>query len=180
MKNLIRALLLAVMALTCVSAALAESPFLYQIPGAEVTRFSAVLLPATADTLWFQSASPRPLMAAKTRAEAWYPPKDIPVGTARGGSLDTDKKRVRGVFLAAKSPFWFQVFYPNAANSNADKGLVGGSYVTVDSSATVAAAGPASTRGDKYPCRALITGFPDSVIVKGCASGDSVRIFVGY
>lgn len=178
MKTLLLFVLLATV--VCAGAAMAESPYVYQIPNALVTRFSAFLPPATADTLYFSNTSPRPLMAAKARAESWYKPADIPTGSGRNGGLNTEKMRARGVFLAAKSPFWYQVFYSNAANANLDKGLVSGSYVTVDSCATVAAAGPTSTRGDKYPCRALIVGYPDSVIVKGCASGDSVRVFIGY
>lgn len=180
MKRLTLLLMLLFVALVSVTPAAAESPYTFQIPDAAVTRFSAMIAPATADTLYFTATSPRTLMDAATRANAWYKPADIPIAADAAGNTIVQTRRARGVFLAAKQPFWFRVYYPGAINKNADKTIVGVTYVTVDSCATVAAPGPASTRGDKYPCRALITGYPDSVIVKGCASGDSVRVFVGY
>lgn len=177
MKTLLFVLLLA---MTVATLAVAESPYVYQIPGASVTRFVGQLSPATADTFYFMAQSPRPLMAAKSRSDAWYKPTEIPVAAGDNGKLIYQKRRSMGIYLAAKAPFWFQVFYSDAVNVSNEKTLIGATYVTVDSSSTVASAGPASTRGDKYPCRALISGFPDSVIVKGCASGDSVRVYVGF
>lgn len=177
MKRLTILLLAAVAIFTALPAIAQINPLLLDIPGCTVVRAGAFVT-VGADTLWFTKAAPKPgaLLHTATKAD-WIKPTLIGVGSDRNGNVLTETRRVKTVKLYSRQPFAYLAFYGTAS---AQDGVLspGTVYAYVDSMA-VGVPGPTSTKGQKFPCVALIPGYPDSVYIKEALS-DTVKAAFGY